>query len=133
MKAVEGKHAYAGAVPEYSWVEALQNFWLRRVDVSRHLVRAIDLSAPEGARILDAETMGKLEHPAIMIFYRYLCDDAAGFNEALHDALRRHKEYWTANEDRTQNSKGPGRRPAGGGVPREDQRHCDRGRVRLPA
>lgn len=48
MKAVEGKHAYAGAVPEYSWVEALQNFWLRRVDVSRHLVRAIDLSAPEG-------------------------------------------------------------------------------------
>ncbi|WP_202541044.1 immunity 49 family protein [Streptomyces sp. SID3915] len=90
----------------YSWVEALQGFWLRRDDVSRHLVRAVDLSAPEEARILDAETMGKLEYPPIMMFYRYLRNDAAGFNEALHDALRWHKEYWTADEDRTQNIEG---------------------------
>ncbi|MGW1658782.1 immunity 49 family protein [Streptomyces atratus] len=33
-------------------------------------------------------------------------NDAAGFNEALNDALRRHKEYWTADEDRTQNIEG---------------------------
>ncbi|MFJ3187025.1 immunity 49 family protein [Streptomyces halstedii] len=33
-------------------------------------------------------------------------NDAAGFNEALDDALRWHKKYWTANEDRTQNVEG---------------------------
>ncbi|MGW0752998.1 Imm49 family immunity protein [Streptomyces sp. NPDC002587] len=35
--------------------------------------------------------------------YRYLRNDVAGFNEALADAVRRHKEYWTADEDRTHN------------------------------
>ncbi|MFF2726516.1 immunity 49 family protein [Streptomyces sp. NPDC058008] len=90
----------------YSWVATLQSFWLRRDDVSQHLVRAVDLSAPEGARILDAETMGKLKYPPIMMFYRYLRNDTEGFNQALNDALRWHKEYWTADEDRTQNIEG---------------------------
>lgn len=90
----------------YAWVETLRSFWLRRDDVSQHLVRAVDLSAPEGTHVLDAETMGKLEYPPIMMFYRYLRNDAAGFNEALNDALRWHKEYWTADEDRTQNIEG---------------------------
>ncbi|MEU9318843.1 immunity 49 family protein [Streptomyces sp. NPDC048295] len=90
----------------YSWVETLQSFWLRRDDVSQHLVRAVDLSAPEATHILDAETMGKLEYPPIMMFYRYLRNDSAGFNEALNDALRWHKEYWTANEDRAQTIEG---------------------------
>ncbi|MEU9255050.1 immunity 49 family protein [Streptomyces sp. NPDC048270] len=90
----------------YSWVETLQSFWLRRDDVSRRLVRAVDLSAPEAARVLDAETMGKPKYPPIMMFYRYLRNDAAGFNEALNEALVWHKEYWTADEDRTQNIEG---------------------------
>ncbi|MEU6893459.1 immunity 49 family protein [Streptomyces sp. NPDC046557] len=90
----------------YAWVETLQSFWLRRDDLREHLVRAVDLSAPEAARILDAETMGKLQYPPIMMFYRYLRNDAAGFNEALGDALRRHKEYWTVDEDRRENIEG---------------------------
>ncbi|MEV2243763.1 immunity 49 family protein [Streptomyces sp. NPDC049970] len=90
----------------YSWVATLQSFWLRRDDVSQHLVKAVDLSAPEAARILDTETMGKLKYPPIMMFYRYLHNDAEGFNQALNDALRWHKAYWTANEDRTQNIEG---------------------------
>ncbi|MGW1191269.1 immunity 49 family protein [Streptomyces sp. NPDC002559] len=90
----------------YAWVETLRSFWLRRDDVGQHLVRAVDLSAPEHARIMDPETMSKLEYPPMMMFYRYLRNDAAGFNEALNDALRWHKEYWTADEDRTQNIEG---------------------------
>ncbi|MFF9573574.1 immunity 49 family protein [Streptomyces sp. NPDC014685] len=90
----------------YAWVETLRSFWLRRDDVSQHLVRAVDLSAPEATRILDAETMGKLKYPPIMMYYRYLRNEAAGFNEALNDAIRWHKEYWTADEDRTQNIEG---------------------------
>ncbi|MFE7462783.1 immunity 49 family protein [Streptomyces sp. NPDC057499] len=94
-----------GGVPDeyiYAWVETLRSFWLRRDDVGQHLVRAVDLSAPEHARIVDSETMSKLKYPPMMMFYRYLRNDTAGFNEALNDALRWHKEYWTASEDRTE-------------------------------
>ncbi|MFB7169769.1 immunity 49 family protein [Streptomyces sp. NPDC056254] len=86
-----------------SWVETLQSFWLRRDDLRTHLVRAVDLSAPDQARVIDAEEMGKLRYPPIMMLYRYLRNDAAGFNEALADAVRWHKEYWTADEDRAHN------------------------------
>ncbi|TXS63142.1 hypothetical protein EAO76_40655 [Streptomyces sp. sk2.1] len=97
-----------GALDEYiyAWVETLRSFWLRHDDVGQHLVRAVDLSAPEHARVIDPETMSKLKYPPMMMFYRYLRNDAAGFNEALNDALRWHKEYWTADEDRTQNIEG---------------------------
>ncbi|MFJ6011674.1 immunity 49 family protein [Streptomyces sp. NPDC092952] len=90
----------------YAWVEALRSFWLRRDDVGQHLVRAVDLTAPEHVRIMDTETMSKLNYPPMMMFYRYLRNDTAGFNEALNDALRWHKEYWTADEDRTENITG---------------------------
>ncbi|MFJ7998760.1 immunity 49 family protein [Streptomyces sp. NPDC096310] len=93
---------FGGTLDEYTyaWVETLQSFWLHRDDLRTHLVRAVDLSAPEQARVLDAETMTKLHYPPIMLLYRYLRNDVAGFNEALADAVRWHKEYWTANEDR---------------------------------
>lgn len=96
---------FGGTLDEYAyaWVETLQSFWLRRDDLRTHLVRAVELSAPEQARVLDAETMTKLQYPSIMLLYRYLRNDAAAFNEALADAVRWHKEYWTADEDRTQN------------------------------
>lgn len=97
--------SFGGALDEYAyaWVETLQSFWLRRDDLSTHLVRAVDLSAPEHARVIDAEEMAELKYPPIMMFYRYLRNDPAGFNEALADAVRRHKEYWTADDDRTEN------------------------------
>ncbi|MFE4058334.1 immunity 49 family protein [Streptomyces sp. NPDC059096] len=99
---------FGGTLDEYAyaWVETLQSFWLHRDDLRTHLVRAVDLSAPEQARVLDAETMTKLHYPPIMLLYRYLRNDVAGFNEALADAVRWHKEYWTADEDRTLNIQG---------------------------
>lgn len=90
----------------YAWVETLQSFWLRRNDVSEKLVQAVNLSAPEVARIQDAETMGKLLYPPILLFYRYLRHDAEGFNTALHDALLWHKEYWSEEPDRMDNIEG---------------------------
>ncbi len=96
---------FGGALDEYTyaWVETLQSFWLHRDDLRTHLVRAVDLSAPEQARVVDAEEMSKLRYPPIMMLYRYLRGDVAGFNEALADAVRWHKEYWTADEDRAHN------------------------------
>ncbi|MEV8454888.1 immunity 49 family protein [Streptomyces sp. NPDC052095] len=84
----------------------MRSFWLRRDDVGQHLVRAVDLTAPQHVRIMDTETMSKLKYPPMMMFYRYLRNDTAGFNETLNDALRQHKEYWTADEDRTENITG---------------------------
>ncbi|MGW9068402.1 immunity 49 family protein [Streptomyces yangpuensis] len=97
--------AFGGRLDEYAyaWVETLQSFWLRRDDVGTHLVRAVNLCVPEQARILDGDEVAKLCRPPIMMLYRYLRNDAAGFNESLADAVRRHKEYWTADEDRRQN------------------------------
>ncbi|MFF4012281.1 immunity 49 family protein [Streptomyces sp. NPDC001717] len=99
---------FGGTLDEYAyaWVETLQSFWLRRDDLQSHLVRAVDLSAAEHARVIDAEEMTKLKYPPIMMFYRYLRNDAAGFNDALADAVTWHKEYWTANEDRTEHTHG---------------------------
>ncbi|MEU9255054.1 immunity 49 family protein [Streptomyces sp. NPDC048270] len=96
---------FGGVLDEYTyaWVETLQSFWLNRDDLRTHLVRAVDLSAPEQARVVDAEEMSKLRYPPIMMLYRYLRGDVAGFNEALADAVRWHKEYWTADEDRAHN------------------------------
>lgn len=50
--------------------------------------------------------MGKLLYPPIMLFYRYLRRDTEGFNTALADALRWHKEYWTADADRLESIEG---------------------------
>ncbi|MFJ3962512.1 immunity 49 family protein [Streptomyces sp. NPDC090036] len=96
---------FGGTLDEYTyaWVETLQSFWLRRNDLGTHLVRAVDLSAPEHPRVVDAEEMTKLRYPPIMMLYRYLRNDPVGFNEALADAVRWHKEYWTADEDRAHN------------------------------
>ncbi|WP_405679179.1 immunity 49 family protein [Streptomyces sp. NBC_00868] len=96
---------FGGTLDEYTyaWVETLQSFWLRRDDLRTHLVRAVDLSAAEHAHVVDADEMTKLRYPPIMMLYRYLRNDPAGFNDALADAVRWHKEYWTADEDRTRN------------------------------
>ncbi|MCY0952744.1 immunity 49 family protein [Streptomyces sp. H27-S2] len=96
---------FGGALDEYTyaWVETLQSFWLRRDDLRTHLIRAVDLSAPEQARVVDAEEMSKLRYPPITMLYRYLRNDLAGFKEALADAVLWHKEYWTADEDRASN------------------------------
>lgn len=96
---------FGGALAEYTyaWVETLQSFWLHRDDLRTHLIRAVDLSAPEQARVIDAEEMSKLRYPPIIMLYHYLRNDLAGFNEALADAVRWHKEYWTADEDRASN------------------------------
>ncbi|MEU6059793.1 immunity 49 family protein [Streptomyces sp. NPDC047097] len=102
--------AFGGALDEYTyaWVETLQSFWLRRDrdELGTHLVRAVDLSAAEHARVIDADEMTQLRYPPIMMLYRYLRNDPVGFNDALADAINWHKDYWTADEDRIENIHG---------------------------
>ncbi|GGO53669.1 hypothetical protein GCM10012287_40870 [Streptomyces daqingensis] len=90
----------------YAWVEALQGFWTGRDDVGEKLVAAVDGTNPEVSHSADPELMAKILYPPIILFYRYLRGDHAQFNAALSDALRWHKEYWTADDDRAMSSDG---------------------------
>lgn len=90
----------------YSWVETLQRFWLGQDGVGDHLVSAVDGTGPDSARWADQDYMSSILYPPIILFYRYLREDHEKFNEALTDALRWHKEYWTADDDRAINSDG---------------------------
>ncbi|WNZ10437.1 immunity 49 family protein [Streptomyces sp. 11x1] len=90
----------------YSWVETLQRFWLGQDGVGDHLVAAVDGTGPDSAQWADQDYMSSILYPPIILFYRYLREDHEKFNEALVDALRWHKEYWTASDDRAINSDG---------------------------
>ncbi|MEV6963109.1 immunity 49 family protein [Streptomyces sp. NPDC051207] len=90
----------------YSWVEALQSFWLGRQDVGEKLVAAVDGTAPEALRYADADLMSKILYPPMILLYRVIRRDSTEFNKALSDALRWHKEYWTADEARAASADG---------------------------
>jgi hypothetical protein len=48
----------------------------------------------------------KVLYPPINLFYRYIARQPEQFNEALSDALRWHKEYWTQDQERSSSSSG---------------------------
>lgn len=77
----------------YSWVEMLQTYWLEGPDLGAKLVAAIDGTDPQRDHIGDPETTAKLLYPPMEMFHRLVREDHAGFNTALADAVRWHKEY----------------------------------------
>ncbi|MCK1796240.1 immunity 49 family protein [Streptomyces sp. XM4193] len=83
----------------YPWVDALQGYWLRRGDVVESLMRAMELSAPEELRPGSREPVVHLMSPVIPVFIRFLQRDVEGFNEALADSLKWHKQYWDTDSD----------------------------------
>ncbi|MFB7596058.1 Imm49 family immunity protein [Streptomyces sp. NPDC056160] len=90
----------------YSWVGALQSFWLGRQDVGDKLVAAVDGTSPETLRYTDADLMSKILYPPMILLHRVIRRDAAEFGKALADALRQHKTYWTADEGRATSADG---------------------------
>ncbi|MFH8492235.1 immunity 49 family protein [Streptomyces longisporoflavus] len=90
----------------YSWVETLQRFWLGQEGVSTHLVAAVDGTGPDSAQHADQELMSFVLYPPITLFYRYLRGDHAPFNEALVDAIKWHRSYWSGEDDRAMSSEG---------------------------
>lgn len=84
----------------YSWVDALQCYWLRQGDVAEKLMKAMELTQPDELREGSREVVLHLMYPTIPVFIRFLQRDNDGFNEALAQALRWHKGYWDT-EDRS--------------------------------
>ncbi|MFD3824010.1 immunity 49 family protein [Streptomyces sp. NPDC058625] len=90
----------------YHWVAALQAYWLERPGLGDKLVAAFDGTDPDRLRFMDREMMLKVLYPPINLFYRFIGQDSAQFNEVLVQALELHKEYWTADPDREESGDG---------------------------
>ncbi|MFD8058634.1 immunity 49 family protein [Streptomyces cyaneofuscatus] len=86
----------------YSWVETLQAYWLGGPDLGTKLVAALDGTAPQSSHISAPETTAKLLYPPMEIFHRLVREDHAGFNRALAESIRWHKEYWSTEENALQ-------------------------------
>ncbi|MCM3262917.1 immunity 49 family protein [Streptomyces thermoviolaceus] len=78
---------------QYAWVETLQAYWRGDMDLVRKLVAAVDATDPRS--VADPETVSKIVYPPMELFHRFIRKDNAGFNQALLNALRWHKEYWS--------------------------------------
>lgn len=84
----------------YSWVGALQCYWLREGDVASHLMAAMEQTDPAQLRESSQDQVLRVMYPSIVVFLRFLQRDNEGFNRALTQALTWHKEYWDT-EDRS--------------------------------
>lgn len=101
-------HSPEGEFDEYiyHWVAALEAYWLQRPDLVDELAATLRGSHPDAARIAPPELLQNILYPPINLFYRFLRQDAPGFNQALAEAVELHKAYWTADEDRTDDPSG---------------------------
>ncbi|WP_239475941.1 immunity 49 family protein [Streptomyces sp. CS090A] len=86
----------------YSWVEALQAYWLGSPDLGAKLVAAIDGTAPQNPHISDPETTAKILYPPMEVFHRLVRENHAGFNRALTESIEWHKEYWSTEDNALQ-------------------------------
>ncbi|MER6070923.1 immunity 49 family protein [Streptomyces sp. NPDC001817] len=87
----------------FAWIETLQTYWLGGPDLLQKLVATVDGTDPQS--VADPETVGRLLYPPMEMFHRFIGKDHAGFNQALANALKWHKEYWS-EESRTLQASG---------------------------
>lgn len=90
----------------YHWIATLQAFIKNdRKTLFQELEKAIVLSGPEHVTFGREET-DKLVFPVMNTFRCLVQLDAPGFNEALAQGLELHKDYYTADEERSKKTAG---------------------------
>ncbi|WP_200308519.1 immunity 49 family protein [Streptomyces adelaidensis] len=90
----------------YDWVDALQAYWMERPGLGEKFTAAFQGTDPDRLRVADRELMLKVLYPPLNLFLQFLKRDEEQFNAGLVEALRLHKEYWTADEDRQHSTDG---------------------------
>lgn len=90
----------------YSWVDALQLYWLERPELGEKLIAAFNGTDPDTLRVADRELMLKILYPPLNLFLQFIKRDQEQFTKALVEALTLHKEYWTRNEERRMSTDG---------------------------
>ncbi|UGQ14486.1 immunity 49 family protein [Yinghuangia sp. ASG 101] len=83
----------------YHWIDTLQAYWLERPGLAEKLTATIEASYPNVARNTDRELLEKILYQPINMFHKFVRRDHAGFNQALLEALRAHRQFWSADEE----------------------------------
>lgn len=84
----------------YHWVAALAAYRLERPELRERLALAMDASSPDVAKGTDRELLEGVLRPPIAVLDTLVGGDRDAFNQALAEALRAHRSYWTADEER---------------------------------
>ncbi|WP_280234962.1 immunity 49 family protein [Nocardia cyriacigeorgica] len=90
----------------YDWVDTLQTYWLERDGLVEKLTRTIEKSDPSAATIAPRDLLNYILYQPIELFHQFLRRNQDDFNQALAEAVRLHKKYWTANEKREMSNVG---------------------------
>ncbi|CAL9478337.1 hypothetical protein SUDANB121_02998 [Nocardiopsis dassonvillei] len=104
----QASEARGGAYDDYvyPWIAAIQDFILNRPSLGDNLYRAMELSKPENATISTPENLDKLVFPVMDAFYRLVQQDTEKFDEAMEQGIRLFHDFYTSDEERSQNSDG---------------------------
>ncbi|MFE7575738.1 immunity 49 family protein [Streptomyces sp. NPDC057521] len=85
----------------YTWIEALQAFWLGRPEFADKLVEAASGTAPGVPSVTGQDYVSQLMWPPMDLLRRRATGQRAEFNSALEQALRAHRAYWSADQERS--------------------------------
>ncbi|WNF27165.1 immunity 49 family protein [Streptomyces sp. C11-1] len=84
----------------YAWIETLQAFWLGREDFSDELVEAASGTQPGSMSTTDQDYVSRITWPPMDLLRWRATGQHDEFNRALEEALRAHKDYWSADQER---------------------------------
>ncbi|MCX5187713.1 immunity 49 family protein [Streptomyces sp. NBC_00268] len=90
----------AGGFDEYiySWVEALQAYWLKRPELGDKLLAAVDGTDPEVVRPASRSAVLNLMYPPMNLLTQVVRGDRDRFTTELAKTIEWHKDYWTRDE-----------------------------------
>ncbi|MFD7475231.1 immunity 49 family protein [Streptomyces sp. NPDC059837] len=100
----------AGGFDEYiySWVEALQAYWLKRPELGDKLLAAVDGTDPEVLRPASRSAVLNLMCPPMNLLTQVVRGDQDRFTTELAKTIEWHKDYWTRDEKLERDSDGLG-------------------------
>ncbi|MFD3544182.1 immunity 49 family protein [Streptomyces sp. NPDC058655] len=84
----------------YAWIETLQSYWLGRPDFADKLVEAAAGTDPDVPSLIAPDHVSQIAWPAMDLLRRRATGEHEQFNRSLEEALRAHKAYWTADQER---------------------------------
>ncbi|MFE3442187.1 immunity 49 family protein [Nocardia sp. NPDC059180] len=90
----------------YDWIDTLQTYWQEGPGLVEKLTNTIEKSDPSVATVAPRDLLNYILYQPIGLFHQFLRRNQDDFNQALAEAVRLHKKYWTTNEDRENSNEG---------------------------
>ncbi|WP_251065492.1 immunity 49 family protein [Streptomyces sp. ISL-44] len=84
----------------YAWIETLKSFWLGRPDFAERLVEAAGGTDPGITSVVGQDHVSQIAWPPMDLLRWRATGGHEQFNRSLEEALRAHKTYWTADQER---------------------------------